>query len=56
MKSIPINSIPKSNQHYYKKKTQKDFFVLGQIVESANPPEGISTYVLKENDVKMAKI
>ena len=28
---------------------------LGQIVEATNPPEDISTYVLKENEVKMMR-
>ena len=28
---------------------------MGQIVEAANPPEDISTYVLKENKVKMIR-
>ena len=41
-----------------KKKAKKsiiEIFVLGQIVETANPPEDISTYVLKENKVKMIR-
>lgn len=28
---------------------------MGQIVEATNPPENISTYVLKENEVKMMR-
>ena len=32
-----------------------DFYIFGQIVEAANLPEDISTYVLKENKVKMIR-
>ena len=28
---------------------------MGQILEVANPPEDISTYILKENEVKMIR-
>ena len=55
------NTILYLNQAYLTvKKNQKkiyycDFFVLGQIVEAANPPEDISTYVLKANEVKIIR-
>lgn len=42
--------IKKSKKIYY-----CDFFVTGQIVEASNLPEEISTYVLKENEVKMIR-
>ena len=31
------------------------FFIIEQIVEVSNPPEDISTYVLKENEVRMVR-
>ena len=42
------------NQAYLTIKKNKnifycDYFILGQIVESSNPPENISSYTLKEN-------
>ena len=33
-----------------------DFFVLGQTVEAANPPEDILAYVLNENKVKIIRL
>ena len=58
--NYPENTILYLNQAYLTVKENKkiyycDFFVLGQIVEAANPPEDISTYVLKENKVKMIR-
>ena len=52
------NTILHLNQIYLtvkKKIFDCDFFVLGQIIETANSPEGISTLVLKENEVKMIR-
>ena len=48
------------NQAYLTVKKSKkifncDYFVLGQIVESSNPPEDISSYTLKENEVTMIR-
>ena len=58
--NYPENTILYLNQAYLTVKENKtiyyrDFFVLGQIVEAANPPEDIATYVLKENKVKMIR-
>ena len=58
--NYPENTILYLNQAYLTVKENKkiyycDSFVLGQIVEAANPPEDISTYVLKENKVKMIR-
>ena len=44
-----------SNCQKKAKKSIVEIFVLGQIVEAANAPEDISTYVLKENKVKMIR-
>ena len=51
------NKILYLNQGYLtvKKKSYCDFYILGQILEALNPPEDISTYVLKENEVKMIR-
>ena len=48
------------NQAYLTVKKNKkifycDYFVPGQIVESSNPPEDISSYTLKENEVRMIR-
>ena len=32
-----------------------DCFIIGQIVESSNPPQDVSSYTLKENEVKMVR-
>ena len=48
------------NQSYLTKKKNKeisycDYFIIGQIVESSNPPQDVSSYTLKENEVKMVR-
>ena len=58
--NFPENSLLYINQAYLtvKKNTQKiycDFFILGQPVKAVNPPEEISTYQLKEGDMKMVR-
>ena len=32
-----------------------DYFILGQIVESSNPPEKVSSYTLKDNEVRIIR-
>ena len=32
-----------------------DYFILGQIIESSNPPENIPPYTLKKNEVQMIR-
>ena len=39
----------------YKKIFYCDYFILGQIVESSNPPQDVSSQTLKENRVKMVR-
>ena len=58
--NYPENTIIYLNQAYLTAKNiQKiyycDFFTLGQIVGASNPPEDMSTYVLKKNEVKMIR-
>ena len=56
--NYPENTILHLNQAYLtvkKKIYYCDFYILGQIVEAANLPEDISTYILKENEVKMIR-
>ena len=58
--NYPENTTLYLNQAYLTVKKIKriyicDFFTLEQIVEAANPPEDNSTYVLKENEVKMIR-
>ena len=38
-----------------KKNFYCDFFILGQLVQAANPPEDISTYQLNKGEVKMVR-
>ena len=56
--NFPENLLFYLNQSYLTIKKNKkiyycDFFIIGQIVQASNPPEDMSTYVLKENKVKM---
>ena len=39
----------------YKKIFYCDYFILGQIVESSNPPQNVSSQTLKESRVKMVR-
>ena len=48
------------NQAYLTVKKNKrilycDYFVLGQIVEASTPPQDMSTYTLKENELKVVR-
>ena len=58
--NVPENTLFYLNQSYLTVKKNKKiyycgFFIVGQIVEASNPPEDMSTYVLKKNEVKMAR-
>ena len=58
--NFPESTILYLNQAYLtvkksKKKYYCDFFILSQIVEASNRPEDMSTYILKENEVKMVR-
>ena len=58
--NFPENALFYLNQSYLTVKKNKkiyycDFFIVGQIVEASNPPEDMSTYVLKESEVKMVR-
>ena len=56
--NFPESTLFYLNQAYLtvkKKKIYCDFFILGQIVESSNPPQNVSSYTLKENEVKMVR-
>ena len=56
----PVNTLFYINQAYLTVKNNKkifycDDFILGQIIESSNPPENILSYTLKENEVPMIR-
>ena len=58
--SFPENTLFYINQSYLTVKKNKkifycDYFIIGQIVESSNLPLGVSSYTLKENEVKMVR-
>ena len=58
--NFPENMLFCLNQSYLTVKKNKkiyccDFFIVEQIVEALNPPEYMSTYVLKENEVRMVR-
>ena len=58
--NYPENTLFYINQAYLTVKNNKkifycNYFILGQIVESSNPPENISPYTLKENEVRMIR-
>ena len=60
--NYPENTLFYINQAYLTVKNNKKIFycdyfilILGQIVESSNPLENISTYTLKENEVRMIR-
>ena len=60
MVNFPENTLFYLNQLYLTAKKNKkiyycDFFIIGQIVEVPNPPEDMSTYILKKNEVKMVR-
>ena len=54
--NFPENTIFYFNYLTVKKKYYSDLFILGQIVEASNPPEDMSTYILKENKVYMVRL
>ena len=56
----PVNTLFYINQAYLTVKNNKkifycDDFILGQIIESSNPPENILSYTLKENEFRMIR-
>ena len=56
--NFPENTLLYMNQSYLtikKKIFCCDFYIIGQIVGSSNPPQDISSYTLKENEVKMVR-
>ena len=58
--NFPENTLLYLNQCYLTVKKNKkiyccDFFIIGKIVEASNPPEDMSTYVLREKEVKMVR-
>ena len=46
----PYLTIQKNEKMYY-----YDYYIIRQIVEASNPPESISTYQLKEREVKVVR-
>ena len=58
--NYPENTLFYINQVYLTVKKNKkmfhcDYFILGQIIESSNPPENISSYTLKKNEVRIIR-
>ena len=58
--NFPENTLLYINQVFLTVKKNKmifycGYYVLGQIVEASNTPQDVSSYTLKENEVKMVK-
>ena len=58
--NFPENIILYLNQAYLTVKKSKkiyycDFLILVQIVQASNPPEYMSSYILKENEVRIVR-
>ena len=58
--NYPENTWFYINQAYLTVKKEKnifycDYFIFGQMINSSNPPENISSYTLKENEVRMIR-
>ena len=56
--NFPENTLFYVNQSYptvKKKIFYSEYFVIGQVVESPNPPQDVSSCTLKENVVKVVR-
>ena len=58
--NFPENTFFYLNQSYLTVKKNKkifyyDYFIIGQIVKLSKPPQDISSYTLKENEVQMVR-